>query len=122
MFYQWLFPVPVKGGIGGIVHPPIGRKNTTYIPLIVLAFWGVKKSTYHLLREPETTIDFMLFWGPPSFEERRASFRGVEPVCNLTSPAIKLIISKRMTLKERCLGSSPYPGFQWQKGVLGITQ
>ena len=26
--------VPVKGGIGGIVHPPIGRKNTTYIPLI----------------------------------------------------------------------------------------
>ena len=33
--------VPVKGGIGGIVHPPIGRKNATYIPLIVLAFWGV---------------------------------------------------------------------------------
>ena len=33
--------VPVKGGmVGGIVHPPIGRKNTTYI-LIVLAFWGV---------------------------------------------------------------------------------
>ena len=25
---------------GGIVHPPIGRKNTTYIPLIGLAFWG----------------------------------------------------------------------------------
>ena len=23
--YQWLFLVPVKGGIGGIVHPPIGR-------------------------------------------------------------------------------------------------
>ena len=35
---QWIFQVPVKGGIGGIVHPPIGRKNTTYIPLIVLAF------------------------------------------------------------------------------------
>ena len=33
----------VKGGIGGIVHPPIGRKNATYTytPLIVLAFWGV---------------------------------------------------------------------------------
>ena len=30
--------VPLKGGIGSIVHPPIGRKNTTYIPLIVLAF------------------------------------------------------------------------------------
>ena len=23
--------VPLKGGIGGIVHPPIGRKNTTYM-------------------------------------------------------------------------------------------
>ena len=23
--------VPLKGGIGGIVHPPIGRKNATYI-------------------------------------------------------------------------------------------
>ena len=33
--------VPLKGGIGGIVHPPIGRKDTTYIPHIVLAFWGV---------------------------------------------------------------------------------
>ena len=29
--------VPLKGGIGGIVHPSIGRKYTTYIPLIVLA-------------------------------------------------------------------------------------
>ena len=29
--------VPLTGGIGSIVHPPIGRKNTTYIPLIVLA-------------------------------------------------------------------------------------
>ena len=46
---QWLFLVPLKGGIGGIVHPPIGSKNTTYIPLIdliVLAFvWGVKNAT-----------------------------------------------------------------------------
>ena len=24
--------VPLKGGIGGIVHPPIGRFFTTYIP------------------------------------------------------------------------------------------
>ena len=32
--------VPLKGGIGSIVHPPIGRKNTTYIPLIVLALPG----------------------------------------------------------------------------------
>ena len=27
---QWIFQVPVKGGIGGVVHPPIGRKNATY--------------------------------------------------------------------------------------------
>ncbi len=32
--------VPVKGGIGGIVHPPIGRKNTTYIPLIYCLLGG----------------------------------------------------------------------------------
>ena len=31
--FQWLFLVPLKGGIGSIFHPPIGRKNTTYIPL-----------------------------------------------------------------------------------------
>ena len=37
--------------------PFVGSKNTTYIPLIVLAFWGVKNATYHLLGEPETTID-----------------------------------------------------------------
>ena len=29
--------VPLKGGLGGIFDPPIGRKNATYIPLIVLA-------------------------------------------------------------------------------------
>ena len=44
--------VPLKGGIGGIVHPPIGSKNTTYIPLIVLAFWGVICYRSHLLGEP----------------------------------------------------------------------
>ena len=43
---QWLFLVPLKGGIGSIVHPPIGsiiyHLYTTYIPLIVLAFvWGL---------------------------------------------------------------------------------
>ncbi len=46
--------VPLKGGIGGIVHPPIGRKNTTYSPCRT---WGVKNATYHLLGEPETTIE-----------------------------------------------------------------
>ena len=60
----WLFLVPVKGGIGGIVHPPIGRKNTTYIPLIVLAFWGVICYRSHLLREPETTIEKLVGSSP----------------------------------------------------------
>ena len=36
---------------------PIGRKNTTYIPLIVLAFvWGLY-NPYHPLQEPEKSID-----------------------------------------------------------------
>ncbi len=32
----------LKGGIGGIVHPPIGRKDTTYSPCRT---WGVKNAT-----------------------------------------------------------------------------
>ena len=54
--------VPLKGGmVGGIVHPPIGSiYHLLYILLIVLAFWGVKNATYHLLGEPETTIDLMM--------------------------------------------------------------
>ena len=65
-------------------NPPIGRKNTTYIPLIVLAFLGVKNATDlpPLLGEPfqqplispgtfEVSVgrtdlggDFHDFWGP----------------------------------------------------------
>ena len=38
--------VPLKGGmVGGIVHPPIGRKNTTYSPCRT---WGVKNATYQV--------------------------------------------------------------------------
>ena len=49
--------VPLKGGIGSIVHPPIGRKNTTYMPLIVLAFvWGLY-NPYHPLQEPENSTE-----------------------------------------------------------------
>ena len=55
---QWLFLVPVKGGIGGIVHPPIGRKNTTYSPCLL---GGQKCYRSHLLREPKATID-LLMW------------------------------------------------------------
>ena len=38
-FNGWDAGSPKFGGIGGIVHPPIGSILTTYIPLIVLAFW-----------------------------------------------------------------------------------
>ena len=62
-YVQWLLKwFPFSGGIGGIVHPPIGSKNTTYgIPLIdclrgVICYWS------HLLREPETTIDMLVVW------------------------------------------------------------
>ena len=70
-----MFLVPVKGGIGGIVHPPIGRKNATYI----LPSEGLY-ATYHLLGEPETTIDLSdqnkvrglyileVYNGPPSLQ------------------------------------------------------
>ena len=36
--HQWLFLVPIKGGIGGIVHPPIGsiyHLYTTYSPCLL---------------------------------------------------------------------------------------
>ncbi len=52
-WYQWLFLVPVKGGLGGIVHPPSGSIYHLY-------------ATYHLLREPETTIDDRLPSTKPS--------------------------------------------------------
>ena len=40
------------------MHPPIGRKNTTYI----LPSGGLY-ATYHLLGEPETTIENSLCLG-----------------------------------------------------------
>ena len=53
---------PVKGGIGGIVHPPIGRLDipliyhlyTTYSPCLL---GGYMLPNYHLLWEPATTMD-----------------------------------------------------------------
>ena len=53
--HQWLFLVPIKGGIGGIVHPPIGsiyHLYTTYI----LPSRGLY-NPYHLLPEPEKSIE-----------------------------------------------------------------
>ena len=52
--HQWLFLVPLKGGRWH--NPPIGSIYHLYI-----AFWGLY-ATYHLLGEPETTIDHMLHW------------------------------------------------------------
>ena len=44
--------VPLKGGIGGIVHPPIGSIYHLYTTYIPCRTWGVKNATYHLLGEP----------------------------------------------------------------------
>ena len=54
-FIQWLFLVPLKGGRDYII--PQLAVYTTYIPLIVLTFWGVISYRSQLLGEPETTID-----------------------------------------------------------------
>ena len=54
---QWLFLVPVKGGIGSIFHPPEGKDYKWYISGIFPANWGMDYATYHLLREPKITID-----------------------------------------------------------------
>ena len=40
-----------------IYNQPIGRFFTTYIPLIVLANWGIIRYRSHLLREAETTTE-----------------------------------------------------------------
>ena len=62
--HQWLFLVSVTGGIGGrwYIIPQLAV-YTTYIPLIVLTFWGGYIATYHLLGEPETTIENNLCLG-----------------------------------------------------------
>ena len=52
-----LVPLSSVGSVAyNIYNPPIGRKNATYIPLIYCLLRGLYV-TYHLLREPETTID-----------------------------------------------------------------
>ncbi len=47
---QWLFLVLLKGGIGSIVHPPIGSIYHLYTTYILPS--GGLYATYHLLREP----------------------------------------------------------------------
>ena len=58
--FQWLFLVPLKGGLGGIVHPPLLAGNsyhlyTTYSPCLM----GVICHRSHLLGEPEATIEYL---------------------------------------------------------------
>ena len=52
--------VPLKGGIGSIFHPPEGKDYKWYIPVVyiyILPIGGwTMPPTYHLLREPKTTI------------------------------------------------------------------
>ena len=73
---QWLFLVPVQGGRWHII--PQLAVYTTYIPLIYCLLGGYM-FYYHLLREPETTIekcvDFRKSMGgrPSSLPEGRKS-------------------------------------------------
>ena len=42
---QWLFLVPLKGGIGSIFHPPEGKDYKWYISGIFPANWGMDYAT-----------------------------------------------------------------------------
>ena len=53
---QWLFLVPLKGGRDYII--PQLAVYTTYIPLIYCLLGGLY-ATYHLLGEPEATIEYL---------------------------------------------------------------
>ena len=48
--------VPLKGGIGSIFHPPEGKDYKWYISGIYWPIGGLY-ATYHLLGEPQTTIE-----------------------------------------------------------------
>ena len=45
-FIQWLFLVPLKGGIGSIFHPPEGKDYKWYISGIFPAHWGMHYATH----------------------------------------------------------------------------
>ena len=50
--------VPLKGGIGSIFGPPGSARTVKwYIFVVYTANWGMDYATYHLLGEPETTIE-----------------------------------------------------------------
>ena len=49
---QWLFLVPIKGGLGSIWGPPEGKDYKWYISGIFPANWGMDYA-----REPEKSIE-----------------------------------------------------------------
>ena len=57
-FFQWLFLVPLKGGRWHIIHQLAGNSYRLYTTYILPS--GGLYATYHLLGEPETTIDFLV--------------------------------------------------------------
>ena len=57
LFVNGLFLVPVKGG-NSVWHSPSPNWQEKCNLYIYIAFWGVIYYRSHLLREPETTIDF----------------------------------------------------------------
>ena len=54
-YCQWWFLVPIKGG--SIFHPPEGNISVVYKWYILPIGGYMPYATYHLLREPKTTID-----------------------------------------------------------------
>ena len=63
IIYQWLFLVPVEGGRWHII-PQLAVYTTYILPS------GGLYATYHLLREPETTIEYRITNYPSSFSCR----------------------------------------------------
>ena len=55
--YQWIFQVPVKGGRWHII-PQLAVYTTYIIYTTYILPSGRLYSPYHLLREPETTIEY----------------------------------------------------------------
>ena len=69
ILFQWLFLVPLKGGIGSIWDPPEGKDYKWYILPI-----GGLYATYHLLGEPETTIDLLVSWNATTHDGNVSHF------------------------------------------------
>ena len=58
--------VPIKGGIGSIFHPPrFGKDYKWYIFVVFFLPIGWLYATYHLLPEPEKSVDWKI-WGEDS--------------------------------------------------------